>query len=107
MEARAARAARNESVFREVNERVKDVNDRFETVDGMFFCECSNPGCAETFAMTAADYERLRARGDQFALIRGHDDPAIERVVEERVDYVVVQKLAEGATVAERLDPRG
>jgi len=106
MGSRAERAARNESVFREVNERVQDVNDRFETVEGTFFCECSDAGCAQTFAMVAADYERLRGHDDHFALVRGHDDPSIERILEERDEYVVVEKLGEGASVAKRLDPR-
>ncbi len=54
----------------------------------------------------ASAYETVRSHGDRFALLEGHDDPSVERVVERGLGYVVVEKLGEGAEIARGLDPR-
>jgi hypothetical protein len=53
-QARQIRAARNHSLFREVNERIRDVRDRLrdESASGgdthvTFVCECADTSCAE------------------------------------------------------------
>ena len=56
MDASDERRARNELLFREVNERVEEINERLdgETHDSLmvFVCECGNTACNEhlTFA---------------------------------------------------------
>jgi hypothetical protein len=111
MESREERAARNEAVFREVNERIKEISrDLSATSDAETFsilCECSKPGCNEMIEITPGEYEEVRSRGDRFALVAGHEDPRLERVVEARRGYTVVEKVGRGAAVAEELDPRG
>ena len=44
---RAERVGRNEAFFREVNERVRDVNEAFSGLTGRgdFVCECGDAGC--------------------------------------------------------------
>jgi hypothetical protein len=39
-------------------------------------------------------------------VLRGHDIPEVERVVEENERFVVVEKFGESAVVAINLDPR-
>ena len=41
---RGERAARNEALFRRVNERVQEVNEAFGAIleEGDFFCECAD-----------------------------------------------------------------
>ena len=104
---RAERAARNEALFREVNEKVKDVAmQRFGESDSEFFCECSDHTCTRLVAMSLSEYERVRARGARFAIVVGHEDPAVERVVEQNERFAVVEKFGESAEVAELLNPR-
>jgi hypothetical protein len=103
---RAERAARNEALFRETNERIAHVAATLESETMTALCECSSPTCAETLEIRASAYEAVRSHGDRFALLEGHDDPSIERVVERGPGYVVVEKLGEGAEIARGLDPR-
>jgi hypothetical protein len=107
MRSREERAARNESLFRDVNESVKEVTEGFDADDAMFLCECTDPRCGEPLSMTLVEYDELRSRGDRFAVAHGHADPTVERVVRENERFAIVEKIGEGAVVAHRLDPRG
>jgi hypothetical protein len=102
------RAARNEALFRRVNERVEEVNQAFDSIldSADFFCECANVDCMEKIRMTLPEYEALRTVSTHFAIKPGHGDPETERVVEERVGYVVVEKFGHAGERADDLDPR-
>jgi hypothetical protein len=104
MESRGGRVARNEALFRQVNERINDVAQDAETL--ILLCECGDLECRETLEMTPADYEAVRAEGEFFFIIPEHEDPAVERVIERRARLLVVEKLGEGGDVARELDPR-
>jgi hypothetical protein len=105
---RQERAARNEALFRRVNERVEEVNRAFDTIldDADFVCECADVDCIEKIRMTLPEYEALRSEATRFAVKPGHLAPAAERVIEERAGYVIVQKLGRAAERARELDPR-
>jgi hypothetical protein len=107
-DARGERAARNEALFRRVNERVEEVNQAFESIldDADFFCECADVDCLEKIRMTLTEYEALRDVSTHFAVKPGHILPENERVVEERVGYVVVEKIGRAGERAADLDPR-
>lgn len=102
------RAARNEALFRRVNERVEEVNKAFESIlgDADFFCECADIDCMEKIRMTLRDYEALRDVSMHFAVKPGHELPERERVVAERTGYVVVEKMGRAGERADELDPR-
>ena len=108
---RFARQARNEALFREVNERIAGLGARAEarapdgTVD--FLCECGEEGgCGQRVRVPVDVYERVRSQDDRFIVRPGHETPEIERAVEWTDDYVVVDKLpAAEPYVAD--DPRG
>jgi hypothetical protein len=109
--ARDERLAGNEALFREVNERVAEVAKQFEVVPTAesvkFTCECGNATCTEQVAMTLEEYEALRAAPTHFAVVDGHVLPEIERVVERKPSYLVVEKQEEDAVeVALETDPR-
>jgi hypothetical protein len=104
MESRGGRVARNEALFREVNERINDVAQDAETL--ILLCECGDLECRETLEMTPAEYEVVRAEGEFFLIIPGHEDLTLERVIERRTRCLVVEKLGEGGDVARDLDPR-
>jgi hypothetical protein len=48
----------------------------------------------------------VRAHGDRFLIAPDHSMPEIERVVEVKVGWWVVEKQGEPAELVEELDPR-
>lgn len=102
MEERLERTARNESLFREVNDRIEELSENVEAQGiapegGLveFHCECGRDGCTERVQLTIAEYVHVRADNDRFALVPGHETPEMEAVVESNERFVVVDKLPE------------
>jgi hypothetical protein len=83
------RLARNQALFRELNERIMDMCSNGEAVE--FVCECSDPECATTVLMSPDDYEHVRAASVRFLVIPGHEVLEIERVVSREDGYVTVE----------------
>jgi hypothetical protein len=109
MDERERRIGLNEAVFREANERIKDLNETFATVTDrlILVCECGDGSCAEQLSIPPAAYEELRGDPANFAIVPGHDIPDVERVIAKHGDYDIVRKN-EGIPrrVAEVTDPR-
>jgi hypothetical protein len=109
---RAVRAARNQALFREVNERVQQINDAFESLlpRGDWVCECADQGCIERLSLTHEEYEAVRANGARF-VVAPHADhlfPEVEALVERHERYWVVEKVGTAADVVrqhERMRP--
>jgi hypothetical protein len=105
VEARRVRAAKNESLFREVNEGIEEFGRASAFVP--FVCECFERDCMEHVSLTIEEYEQIRQDANRFIVVPGHEQgPEIEEVVGLGRGYVIVSKLGEGAEVAEELDPR-
>ena len=100
------RYVRNEWLFREVNERIAEVNEKFE-VEGEteFLCECGQQTCLETLLLTRAQYGAVRGEGRRFAVVPGHEDGRVERVVMREPGYLVVEKIGEAGEESEAQDP--
>jgi hypothetical protein len=100
------RLALNEALFRDVNERIREISDSFGQKDSTydFLCECSDPECVERVVLTAAEYEFVRADSTRFVVAKGHAMPEIESVVDQAKDHVVVEKEGAAADVAVHLD---
>ncbi len=61
-----------------------------------FLCECgAGDRCNEHVRMTLAAYEDVRGQNDRFAVVPGHENLEIERVVTRTETYLVVDKIAE------------
>ena len=108
---REKRLARNETLYREANERVAEVAAQLlegETdAPGGFICECDAADCTELIPLTLAEYEAIRAVPIRFAVAPGHELPEIETVVERQSAYLVVEKRDDEAQdVARETDPR-
>jgi hypothetical protein len=108
-EAQEKRLALNEALFRDVNERIREISDTFGQKDATydFLCECSDPECAERVVLTPAEYEYVRADSTRFVVAKGHAMPEVESVVERAKDHVVVEKEGAAADVAVHLDTPG
>ena len=103
---RHARLARNETIFREVNERIEELTQRGELDSLDILCECGNPDCKEPLRVSVVEYERVRRQPTDFFVAPGHVIPAIEKVVDEKQSFDVVRKLAEEGELARKTDPR-
>jgi hypothetical protein len=99
------RLAHNESVFREINERI-EAGAWPHRGRLAFLCECSALGCNVLVELTVEEYEHVRASPVRFVLAPGHEIPAIEQVVERKPEYVVVEKVGVAGEVAGHADPR-
>jgi hypothetical protein len=102
------RRARTEAVFRDVNERIAATAARFHAVSTQFVCECSDPTCAHRLDATLDEYEDVRSHGAKFMLAPGHEHTDIERIVDARGRFEVVEKVQRTVRdTVRRLDPRG
>lgn len=108
LDTRRARAARNQSLFREVNERIAALSERYadELRPNSYICECLSTDCSATLELTHDEYERLREQGSRFFVLPGHEAPAVEDVVETTKRYVVVEKIGLASSIAESTNPR-
>jgi hypothetical protein len=107
MEEPEVRVARTESLFRDVNERIAESAQRFDSDDAAFVCECGDPACTERVEAPLGHYEEVRSDATQFLLAPGHEDERVERVVRTRRRYNVVRKVNRVvAAHVRRLDPR-
>src|SRR5438045_2099151 len=104
----AKRAAQNQALYREVNERIEELGEGhgFSLLD--FVCECAIETCAQRIALSVGEYEALRAMPTCFAVApdEAHVVPGVERVVERSARYWVVEKVGVAGELAEALDPR-
>jgi hypothetical protein len=92
---RLARAEKNEQAFKDHNAR----RARLEEEGGCpedepvpFACECDDASCARAVEVPLGEYERAVAPADRFVVLPGHEDPAVEQVVERHDRFLVVSK---------------
>lgn len=103
---REARAARNESLFRVVNERLVAMNEALATMTETFViaCECADTTCVEMLDIRPDDYLSVRADSRWFIVLPGHVVADVERVIREVDGYVIVEKFGLAGEVAEAAD---
>ena len=100
------RAAKNQSLFREVNERENEINNN--TLWLVFMCECADETCVEQIELTPEEYESVRENPTHFAVVPSeeHVVPEVERIAEQHERFWVVEKVGEAGAVVIQLDPR-
>ena len=64
-------------------------------------CECGNVGSAEFVSVTLEEYASAHETQRRFLVLPGHEIPELERVVEQRDRFTVVQKPWDAARVVE------
>jgi len=99
-----ARLARNEVMFRAINERIRELATRFDQVEGEgidFVCECADETCVDRVTLTSVQYDDVRAIPARFVVVPGHEaTPLVERVIFRSPDFVVVRKVGIAAEIA-------
>ena len=101
------RKATTEAIYRNVNERIAESADRFDSTTAQFVCECDDRACTHRIEAALETYERVREEPTRFLVAPGHEDDEIENVVERAPRYWIVEKF-EGTVAAtvRRLNPR-
>lgn len=106
--------ARNEVLFRGLNERITEIGDQIDTAavgaptaeQEEFYCECGGLECMARIEMSRAEYEAVRRHAARFFTLESHADPEVERIVERTPRYVIVEKLPGEEEAAVATDPR-
>jgi hypothetical protein len=85
--------SRNQILFREVNERVRDVVAPLLTAGeaGEFLCECGDEACLETIRLDPEEYAAVRRSPHRFVVVPGHQDGIGEATVHANGRFVVVE----------------
>jgi hypothetical protein len=103
-EVRAERLTHNQSLFRDINNRVEQLMGRAgeTTARKEFLCECASDACVEHIMITLEEYAQVRASPVTFAVVadEAHVFADIEEVVARHHGYWVVEKQGEAAGVA-------
>jgi hypothetical protein len=100
--------AKNEELFRKVNERIELVSHAVAQDDALmeYLCECDRPDCYNRVHATRSEYEAVRAESTHFIVLPGHEDPRVERVALSNERFLIVEKQGAAARDAEESDPR-
>ena len=106
-----ARLARNEVMFRAINERIRELAHRFDALgDGVvsFVCECADETCVERVPMTTSQYDELRVLPVRFVVVPGHEATLlVEHVLFRSAEFSIVRKVGIAGDIARELSAPG
>jgi hypothetical protein len=97
---------RNEALFREVNESVREVSGGGPRETTEFLCECGDEACTETIELRNDEYESVRADPLLFVIVRGHEIAEVEDLMARNERFDVVRKHESEGVIARQTDPR-
>ena len=100
---REDRIAKNEVLFREVNQRIEEIHEPAATTFGVV-CECGDATCKEMLEVTTHEYRNVRAKPTHFLVIPGHEIPDVETVIESTTRFNVVEKHVAEEQIARLTD---
>ncbi|MDA0169482.1 hypothetical protein OJ998_10325 [Solirubrobacter taibaiensis] len=108
LEWRQQRIAKNETSFRDINERLesglRQARHNPERLE--FICECGDRECESSVPLSFEEYEVVREDSRRFLIVPGHVFPETEHVVASNERYEVVEKFGEAVDVADASDRR-
>ena len=102
------RAARNEVLLRDYNERIEAHHKWVDPPFAEWVCECADENCSEPVRLSIEEYEAVRAEPTHFLVVPSdeHVSPPVERVVRREERYWIVEKVGVAAEISDELDPR-
>ena len=87
------RPGRNQLIFREVNERLREIAETAPDGRAEYVCECGDVTCTKRIELELVQYEGVRARPNAFFMIPGRERLEVERVVDQPDGYMIVEKI--------------
>jgi hypothetical protein len=108
MPSQEERIARNDSTFREANEKIAGYASEHEFVEEVpFICECATESCMAIVDLSLAEYEEVRSSPTRFFVAPGHQgSEGAVSMLEDRDRYLLVEKGGRAGEIATELDPR-
>jgi hypothetical protein len=103
------RAARNQSLYRSINEKFKELNQNFSEAgiaDSEWICECADTHCTLRIPASLHEYDAVRSNPRTFIVSPSHVHPEVERVLNQNDRYMIVEKIDRAGQIAETLNPR-
>jgi hypothetical protein len=91
--------AQKQSLFRAINERIRQLAVATNSDTLGFICECARSECAEEVAMRRGEYDSVREVPGWFVVRPGHEN-VTARVVRRNDRFVVVGLMEEAGAVA-------
>jgi len=84
-------AARNEEVFRSINERIEEGAKQHGVEQLLpFHCECATKACVTTIELPPAEYDRIASHRARSVVVPGHEQSSVETVVESHSVFVAL-----------------
>jgi hypothetical protein len=102
---REQRAAQNQLLFREVNERIASLAERAllpEIVPIEVTCECVDMSCTTGVQIPLHEFAEMHRTTNRFLVVPGHELPDLQDVVERRDRFLIVAKRGAGADLVEQ-----
>ena len=100
LEARQVRLAKNQALFRAVNDQIDYMaQERSMVLPLNFLCECADSDCDHHIELTQGEYEAVRQSPTHFFVLPDHVFPEVETIADDRGRYVVVEKFGAGGRV--------
>jgi hypothetical protein len=94
-----------QALFRQVNERVLEVNrilgPTARLVD--FVCECRDPACTERLTLSVAQFDEIRRRPNRHVVHPGHYAPTCERTVQIHRGFAIIERDEPGVVAEPRV----
>lgn len=108
MQSREERIARNDSTFREANEKIARAATEYERVGQVpFICECATESCTVIVKLSLAEYEEVRSVATRFFVLPGHQaSEGVVSLLEDCGSYFLLEKEGRAGEVASELDRR-
>ena len=94
------RNARTQVLYRVVNDRISELhNSAPASVLMQVMCECGQ-GCGEQIAVAPNDYAAVRRAATYFVVAPGHHYEEVDRLVEDRGSWLLVEAVGVAADIA-------
>jgi hypothetical protein len=92
------RLVQSQQTFRSANRRMHTLALAIVPADQLipFLCECADDDCLGRVDMNLGEYDDIHRDRDQYAVLRDHQIPNGEWVVEQRALYDIVSKAVAG-----------
>lgn len=102
----------NESVeqnFKALKELAKEADQEYLIPDDdtalYFYCECSDEDCRKRIKLAPSSYEQIHKNRSRFIILSGHEAASVEKIVQKRPDFWVVEKFVQPPEVVANLQP--
>jgi hypothetical protein len=104
LEDRQIRLAKNQALFRSVNQEIEHIADAQAAAGPLsFLCECASPACGAHLELPQGEYDAIRQNPTHFFVLPDHVYPEVETIVDDRDRYVIVEKFGVGGRIAQAI----